>query len=54
MLVLDTDHFSELERNLVPGKRLAGRLNAGGADKALTVVTPRKEQSTREQFQTKR
>lgn len=39
LLVLDTDHFSELERNLAPGKRLAALLRATRREKALTVVT---------------
>ena len=39
MLVLDTDHFSELERNLAAGQRLARRLESAGRNTALTVVT---------------
>jgi Predicted nucleic acid-binding protein, contains PIN domain len=39
LLVLDTDHFSELERDLEPGKRLTQRLNASALDKAVTVIT---------------
>ena len=39
MLVLDTDHFSELERKLLPGQRLAVRLAASSFEKAVTVVT---------------
>ena len=43
LLVLDTDHFSELERNLAPGQRLASRLRASALEKALTVVTVEEE-----------
>lgn len=39
MLVLDTDHFSELERDSIPGQRLARRLEISGAVKAVTIVT---------------
>ena len=39
LLVLDSDHFSELERNSAPGQRLAGRLKASRLDKALTIIT---------------
>ena len=43
MLVLDTDHFSELERDLEPGKRLTERLNLSVIDKAPTVITSEEE-----------
>jgi tRNA(fMet)-specific endonuclease VapC len=43
LLVLDTDHFSELERNIAPGQRLALRLKASRMEKALTVVTVEEE-----------
>ena len=39
MLVLDTDHFSELERNSAAGQRLTGRLDACRMAIAVTVVT---------------
>ena len=43
LLVLDTDHFSELERDSEPGKRLTQRLNLSVIDKALTVITIEEE-----------
>ena len=43
LLVLDTDHFSELERDLEPGKRLSQRLGLSVFDKALTVITIEEE-----------
>jgi tRNA(fMet)-specific endonuclease VapC len=43
LLVLDTDHFSELERDLEPGKRLTQRLNLSVIDNALTVITVEEE-----------
>ena len=43
MLVLDTDHFSELERDLEPGKRLSQRLSLSSFDKALTIITIEEE-----------
>jgi hypothetical protein len=39
LLALDTDHFSELERNSQVGQRLAQRLEVSPEDKALTIVT---------------
>jgi len=39
LLVLDTDHFSELERDSAAGQRLARRLETTRAAKALTIVT---------------
>ena len=39
MLVLDTDHFSELERGSPAGKRLAQGVEADGSESALTIVT---------------
>ena len=39
LLVLDTDHFSELERDLDPGKRLSLSV----FDKTLTVITIEEE-----------
>ena len=39
MLVLDTDHFSELERNAAAGQRLTARLDTRRMDKAVTIVT---------------
>ena len=38
MLVLDTDHFSELQRDSPPGKRFSQRLSLGNIDTALTVI----------------
>jgi len=43
LLVLDTDHFSELERDLEPGKRLSQRLNLSVTDIVLTVITIEEE-----------
>ena len=43
LLVLDTDHFSELERDLEPGKRLSQTLGLSVFDKALTVITIEEE-----------
>ena len=43
LLVLDTDHFSELERDLEPGKRLSQRLGLSSFDKALTIITIEEE-----------
>jgi len=43
LLVLDTDHFSELERDLEPGKRLGQRLSLSVFDKTLTVITIEEE-----------
>ena len=39
MLVLDTDHFSELERGSQAGRRLGERLSLNSLDKALTIIT---------------
>jgi hypothetical protein len=39
LLVLDTDHLSELERDSAAGQRLAGRLEMSRAAKAVTIVT---------------
>jgi len=39
LLVLDTNHFSELE----PGKRLTQRLNSSVLERALTVITIEEE-----------
>jgi tRNA(fMet)-specific endonuclease VapC len=39
LLVLDTDHFSELERDSAAGQRLARRLEITRAAKAVTIVT---------------
>lgn len=39
MPVLDTDHFSELERDSAAGQRLTRRLEASPALKAVTIVT---------------
>jgi tRNA(fMet)-specific endonuclease VapC len=39
LLVLDTDHFSELERNSDVGRRFTRRLDAARPETALTVVT---------------
>ena len=39
MLLLDTDHFSELERDSAAGQRLAARLESSRTDNALTVIT---------------
>ena len=39
MLVLDTDHFSELERNSAAGQRLTSRLESADRDNALTIIT---------------
>jgi tRNA(fMet)-specific endonuclease VapC len=45
LLVLDTDHFSELERDSEVGKKLAQRLGASVSEKALTIITV--EEATR-------
>jgi tRNA(fMet)-specific endonuclease VapC len=39
LLVLDTDHLSELERDSQAGKRLAERLSSNDSDKALTIIS---------------
>ena len=39
MLVLDTDHFSELEVRSVVGMRLLTRLAASGDDAVVTAIT---------------
>jgi tRNA(fMet)-specific endonuclease VapC len=39
LLVLDTDHFSELERDSAAGQRLIRRLETSRAAKAVTIVT---------------
>ena len=39
MLVLDTNHFSELQRRTAATVRLDNRLQASSEDSALTVVT---------------
>jgi tRNA(fMet)-specific endonuclease VapC len=39
LLVLDTDHFSELERGSPAGHRLVQRLNSTEIEKALTVIS---------------
>jgi tRNA(fMet)-specific endonuclease VapC len=39
LLVLDTDHFSELERDSAAGQRLTTRLEMSRAAKAVTIVT---------------
>jgi tRNA(fMet)-specific endonuclease VapC len=39
LLVLDTDHFSELERDSAAGQRLTRRLETSRAAKAVTIVT---------------
>lgn len=39
MLVLDTDHFSELERNSAAGQRLTARLEGSPTDKGVTIIT---------------
>lgn len=39
LLVLDTDHLSELERDSAAGQRLATRLEMSRAAKAVTIVT---------------
>ena len=38
MLVLDTDHLSELERDSAAGQRLARRLEANRLPKVVTIV----------------
>jgi tRNA(fMet)-specific endonuclease VapC len=38
LLVLDTDHFSELERDSAAGQRLFNRLETSRAAKALTII----------------
>jgi hypothetical protein len=37
LLVLDRDHFSELERDSAAGRRLIGRLETSHAAKAVTI-----------------
>ncbi len=39
MLVLDTDHFSVLERNSGTGRRLVARLRAQDREKAVSIPT---------------
>jgi tRNA(fMet)-specific endonuclease VapC len=39
LLALDTDHFSELERDSTAGQRLTRRLELSRAPKAVTIVT---------------
>lgn len=39
LLVLDTDHLSELERNSAPGQRLTARLEASPSENVITIVT---------------
>src|ERR1700728_2571749 len=39
LLVLDTDHFSELERDSATGQRLTRRLEMSRAPKVVTIVT---------------
>jgi tRNA(fMet)-specific endonuclease VapC len=39
LLVLDTDHFSELERDSIAGHRLAQRLETSTLPKAASIVT---------------
>ncbi|HEV7406586.1 MAG TPA: type II toxin-antitoxin system VapC family toxin [Chthoniobacteraceae bacterium] len=39
MLVLDTDHFSALERNSEIGRQLTARLRASDSEKALSIPT---------------
>ncbi|MGA2557782.1 MAG: type II toxin-antitoxin system VapC family toxin [Verrucomicrobiota bacterium] len=39
MLVLDTDHLSELERDSAAGRRLAKRLETSRSAKVVTIVT---------------
>ena len=39
MLVLDTNHYAELERNGSPGRRLTARLRAATDERALGIAT---------------
>jgi tRNA(fMet)-specific endonuclease VapC len=39
LLVLDTDHFSELTRESAGGKRLTAMLEAAGGNHAVTIIT---------------
>jgi predicted nucleic acid-binding protein len=39
LLVLDTDHFSALERNSETSRRLTARLQKSEREKALTIIT---------------
>jgi tRNA(fMet)-specific endonuclease VapC len=39
LLVLDTDHLSELERSSPAGQRLVERLGSSALEKALTVIS---------------
>jgi tRNA(fMet)-specific endonuclease VapC len=39
LLVLDTDHYSELERGSAAGKRLRARLDRDRPEVAVTVIT---------------
>ena len=39
MLVLDTNHYTELERNAVPGQRLTARLKATVEERAVGIAT---------------
>jgi len=38
MLILDTDHLTEIGRGLAPGARLVQRLDASGEEVATTIV----------------
>ena len=39
MLVLDTNHYSELEHDTSPGRRLVGRLSATIEERSLAIAT---------------
>jgi tRNA(fMet)-specific endonuclease VapC len=39
LLLLDTDHFSEWERDTAVGKKLRARLGAAKPDLAVTIIT---------------
>ena len=43
MLVLDTDHLSELDRNSIAGKRLVERVRRSVDDVATTIVTAQEQ-----------
>ena len=39
MLILDTDHLTELDRGLAASARLTQRLNASGEEAAITIIS---------------
>ena len=39
MLILDTDHLTEIQRGLAAGSRLVQRLSSSGEERAITIVS---------------